>query len=175
MKKALSYNSKKFKITILSVICGILIVFPDALKAQTDKGSFNLGLRAGDPTGITGKYFVRQNHAIEGIVSFWPYGPAFTGLYEIHASAFSVSGLNWYYGGGVHARYHRSGWYYNNLDWSYPARRYSSGLRLGLDAILGMEYNIIPIPITVGIDLKPTVEFSGYVRLESAVSLRYRF
>lgn len=148
-------------------------------QAQTESGSISLGIRAGDPTGIAGKFFIRDNHAIEGIISFWPYGPALTGLYEIHAQAFSVEGLHWYYGAGAHVRSYRAAWYKQNLDWYYPSSRYAGGVGVGVDAILGIAYKIAPIPISVSLDFKPTLELAtrnrSYFDLESAVSIRYHF
>ncbi len=163
---------------ILTLIGSLFFENP-YLRAQTDPQSLSIGIRAGDPTGITGKYFIRDNHALEGIISLWPYGPAFTGLYEIHAKAFSVEGLHWYYGAGGHVRLYRASWYQKNLDWYYPRSRYAGGVGIGLDAILGMSYKIAPIPISISVDFKPTVELatrrSLNFDLESAISFRYHF
>lgn len=172
-----SLRKSTLLITLFSCLF-FLLPFSDA-EAQTEPGSFSLGIRAGDPTGITGKYFLRDNHALEGIVSFWPYGPALTALYEIHAEAFNVPGLHWYYGAGAHVRYYRAAWYRRNLDWYYPSRIYTGGVGVGLDAILGISYKIAPIPISVSLDFKPTLEIAtrnrSYFDLESAVSIRYHF
>lgn len=172
-----SLQKSTLLISLFSGLFFLLMFSP--VQAQTQSGSFSLGIRAGDPTGITGKYFLRDNHALEGIVSFWPYGPAFTALYEIHAEAFNVPGLNWYYGAGAHVRYYRAAWYRRNLDWYYPSRVYTGGVGVGLDAILGISYKIAPIPISVSLDFKPTLEIAtrnrSYFDLESAVSIRYHF
>lgn len=170
----------KYSPIFFSFLFSILLLGEISLaQAQTESGSISLGIRAGDPTGITGKFFIRNNHAVEGIISFWPFGPALTGLYEIHAQAFSVEGLHWYYGAGAHLRAYRSGWYKRNLDWYYPARRYTTGVGVGLDAILGISYKIAPIPVSVSLDFKPTLEIAtqsrSYFDLESAVSIRYHF
>jgi hypothetical protein len=161
------------------VLIGFFCLNAHSLLAQTESGALSLGVRAGDPTGLTGKYFIRQNHAIEGILSFWPHGPALTALYEIHAQAFGVTGLNWYYGGGGHVRIYRAGWYRRGLDWYYPSSRYSGGIGAGLDAILGMEYYIGAIPVSVSLDFKPTLEIApggnSYFDMESGFSIRYHF
>jgi hypothetical protein len=164
---------------VILILMGALFFKTSFLRAQTESRSLSIGIRAGDPTGITGKYFIRDNHALEGIISLWPYGPAFTGLYEIHAQAFSVEGLHWYYGAGGHVRLYRASWYQKNLDWYYPRSRYAGGVGIGVDAILGMSYKIAPIPISLSVDFKPTVEIatqrSLYFDLESAISFRYHF
>jgi hypothetical protein len=169
-------NSGLFFILIL---IGSLFFKTSFLRAQTEARSLSIGIRAGDPTGITGKYFIDNNHALEGIISLWPHGPALTGLYEIHAQAFSVKGLHWYYGAGGHVRLYRDSWHRKNLHWYYPKGRYAGGVGIGVDAILGMSYKIAPIPISLSIDFKPTVEIatqrSVYFDLESAISFRYHF
>ncbi len=147
--------------------------------SQTNAGNVSLGLRAGDPTGLSGKYFIRENRAIEGILSYWPHGPAITAMYEIHAQAFGVDGLNWYYGGGGHVRRYRSGWTRRGMDWYYPAHKNSGGVGAGIDAIVGMEYYIGSIPISIGLDIKPTLEIASgnnsYFDFESGLSIRYHF
>lgn len=173
------YRMKDLRIYISMLLPLFLLGGIQLAQAQTESGNISLGIRAGDPTGITGKFFIRNNHALEGIISFWPYGPALTGLYEIHAQAFSVEGLHWYYGAGAHIRVYRAAWYKQDLDWYYPSSRYAGGVGVGVDAILGIAYKIAPIPISVSLDLKPTIEFAtrnrSYFDLESAVSIRYHF
>jgi hypothetical protein len=55
---------------VLALI-GSLFFNTSFLRAQTEARSLSLGIRAGDPTGITGKYFIRNDHAIEGIISLY--------------------------------------------------------------------------------------------------------
>lgn len=146
--------------------------------AQTPGFTFSLGVRGGEPLGITAKYFISDLHAVEGIVSFWPWGPGITGLYEIHAAAFDVEGLFLYYGGGAHVRQFRGGRWGNRIhtsDFRYTYR----GAAIGIDAIVGMEYKLPPIPITISLDLKPMIEFTtagkAFLGMDPGLSVRYVF
>ena len=94
-----------------------------------------------------------------------------TGLYEIHGQAFGVNGLNYYYGAGAHygsfpGEAGRK--YYTNPDKTYTV--------LGIDGILGLEYNFGEFPFNVSLDFKPSLNFSGgelFWPDELALSIRY--
>ena len=120
-----------------------------------------IGLRGGISSGLTVKHFIRENRAIEGILSFSYYqGAWITGLYELHTPAFGTVGLNWYYGGGGHIGF------------------MSSSNPIGLDGILGLEYRIQEIPFTIGADLRPIINLNYAdhpLLLDVALSVRYIF
>lgn len=125
--------------------------------AQKSNPNYNtaIGLRAGGTSGLTIKRFV-GNNAIEGIIGFAPNAFSITGLYEIHAAAFNEPGFKWYYGGGAHVAF--TG---NNYYWRDNSRYYrNTGVGLGIDGIIGLEYKINPIPIAISLDLKPFVEMN---------------
>jgi len=147
-----------------------------------------VGVRAGWEGGITFKHFIKNNAALEGILSRgWGYGGfRITGLYEIHKNAFDVPRLNWFYGLGAHVgsygeRYwkgdrdddcDRDGYYYDD------GKRYSCGrsrMVIGIDAILGIEYHLKEIPFTVGFDIKPFFDLYGRGDHfgDGALSIRY--
>ena len=89
-----------------------------------------------------------------------------TGLYEKHKNAYDVSGLYWYYGVGAHLAYWNfpgcNTWKWNGYKWLIVSgpNCVNSGVGFGVDGILGMEYLIPDLPITVAIDVKPYIEFS---------------
>jgi hypothetical protein len=131
-----------------------------------------LGFRGGYPLGITYKHFIGDNSALEGILSTRWRGFNLTALYELHANAFKVDGLNWYFGGGAHIGH----WaYYDGIKWLDAGE---SATVLGVDGILGIEYNIKEFPLNLSLDWKPTMNLIGYSGFwgdEVAISVRYRF
>lgn len=157
---ALIFNSSTFAVEIngsdWKIKSGSLI-YSDGGQAGYKTG---IGLRGGFGGGITLKHFIKSNRALEGIVSTaWRYGGIrITGLYEIHKPFPAVEGLDWFYGMGAHLGVY---------DGGYAA--------LGIDAILGLEYQITEIPFTIGVDIKPFFDFIG-IRgnfIDAAFCVRY--
>lgn len=130
-----------------------------------------IGLRGGFAGGLTLKHFISNDAALEGIISSRWQGLVITGLYEKHAQAFDVSGLNWFYGAGAHIGF----WDGNNVKWADDDRSYTV---LGLDGIIGLEYNIQEIPFNISLDWKPSLNIvghSGFWADGGALSVRYVF
>jgi len=149
---------------------GILLLFiVMSFSGQAQKYETGIGVR-GDyyDFGITGKHFIEKNTAIEGILNFRYGGYKITGLYEIHAPAFDVDRLYWYYGGGAHIGQVGDSDPFLDTD--------KSAMLFGLDGIIGLEYDIKEIPITISADWKPTISFTGYrTGLWGGLSFRYTF
>jgi hypothetical protein len=150
--------------SIFTILLAISIVsFTNAQDYKT-----GVGLRGGFSSGLTIKHFVSEKTAFEGLLSTRWQGFEITGLYEIHNQAFEVEHLNWYYGFGAHiGSYNR-----NNVPWG------TSGAIIGIDGILGIEYNFSEAPINIGIDWKPSFNFFGNSQFwgdGGALSIRYIF
>lgn len=127
-----------------------------------------LGLRFGANntnfvTGVTGKHFLSDKDALEGIVNFGftrnSNFVSITGLYERHATLFGVPEINGFYGAG------------GGLGFT------GNGVSVGIDGITGVEYSFLEIPINVSIDVKPylTVVPEVFLTFNSAFSVRYYF
>lgn len=130
-----------------------------------------IGIRGGYFNGLTIKHFVGDKAAFEGILTSRWRGFQVTGLYEIHNQAFHTPRLNWYYGFGAHIGF----WDGNETNWGNRGDTYTV---LGIDGILGIEYNFSEIPINIGIDWKPSlnlVGYSGFWGDGGALSIRYIF
>jgi len=130
-----------------------------------------IGLRGGFAGGVTLKHFISSDAALEGIISSRWQGLVITGLYEKHAQAFDVSGLNWFYGAGAHIGF----WDGNNVKWADDDKSYTV---LGIDGIIGIEYNIGEIPFNISLDWKPSLNIvghSGFWADGGALSVRYVF
>src|SRR5690606_15712751 len=154
---------------LLSALLSFLF-FSTAKAQDYDMG---IGLRFGGyENGITAKYFADDVTAYEGILGFRPGVVVLTGLYQKHAPAFDVQVLKWYFGLGAHIggisgdRYRR----YTGED-----KTYSSGLLLGADAVIGLEWLIPTAPLSLGADLRPRLELGKgpFIDLEPAISIRY--
>jgi hypothetical protein len=155
---------KKIFLTLSLAACFIAVV-----NAQDYKTG--IGLRGGLYNGLTIKHFISQSSAIEGLISTRWSGFELTGLYEIHNQAFDVERLNWYYGAGAHIASYNG----NNTSWGNAGTSY---LIIGIDGILGIEYNFKEIPINIGLDWKPALNIIGYSHFfgdGGALSIRYIF
>lgn len=151
---------------VLTVILAFSIV---ALSSAQDYNT-GVGLRAGLSQGVTLKHFVSNKAAFEGLLSTRWGGFEITGLYEIHNEAFEVDHLNWYYGFGAHI-----GFWDGNTSWGVVNTSYTV---IGIDGILGIEYNFSEAPINIGIDWKPAINLTGYSGFwpdGGAISVRYIF
>ncbi|MGD9930040.1 MAG: hypothetical protein AB7U05_08465 [Mangrovibacterium sp.] len=155
---------KKLTFTIL---LAILVTF----QTKAQDYSTGIGLRGGFFSGLTIKHFLDSNRAVEGLLSSRWHGLEIAGLYEIHNRAFQTPGLNWYYGVGAHIGF----W-----DGDYSSRFDDHGnyTVIGIDGILGIEYNFSEIPINIGLDWKPMLNVIGHTGFwgdGAAISVRYIF
>jgi hypothetical protein len=131
-----------------------------------------IGVRGGFYNGLTLKQFISNTNALEGIIATHYRGLLLAGMYQIHANAFDAPGLNWYYGGGAHLGF------YNRR---YTPSRYDdqtgSFSTFGIMGVVGLEYKIEEIPVTVGIDITPAFDIIGHTGLwlNSGITLRYTF
>jgi len=133
-----------------------------------------VGFRLGYGSGITVKKVLNTNASLEGIIDFRYRGFAVTGLYEVNRyDVFDVDRLNWYFGAGAHVGSYRSfGTFVNCQDCN------DNTFFMGLDGILGIEYNFTEVPINVSLDWKPALNLAGLTGFwgdNGALSARYYF
>lgn len=149
----------------------LLIALFFGLKSNAQDYNTGIGLRAGWGNGLTIKHFISSNKALEGILDSRWHGLSLTGLYEIHKQAFDTPRLNWYYGIGAHIGFW-DGDHYRDHD------NDSDYTVIGIDGIIGLEYNFEEIPFNLGIDWKPVINLtdsSGFYGDGGAISIRYIF
>jgi hypothetical protein len=157
----------------------LLLSFANRESAQAQ--TVGLGLRVGGyNAGISGKYFFRDNLAIEGILGtgFGRRGFQLTSLVEQHASAFGIEGLQWFYGAGAHIGVFRGRYYHEPSNKHYVDSYNRTLATLGVDGIVGLEYQITEIPISVGIDFKPFIDINRdglFLYGDGALTVRYTF
>ena len=137
-----------------------------------------IGIRAGLNPGVTGKIFFARHSvfktmgALEGIAAIRFKGLAVTTLYEFHTEIFDTEGFYLFFGGGIHVAY----WNNNEVFWETENQEMQT--YAGLDGIIGLEYVIRDIPLTIGMDWKPFITLIGDNQGlidDIAVCLRYYF
>jgi hypothetical protein len=123
------------------------------------------------PGAIDIKHFIKPNIALEGVGYFWQYGFRSTVLYEIHGNINNVDGLKWYLGPGGHVGFYNTKW-----TSDYPSRQ--SGVAIGIDGVLGLDYKIQGVPIDISFDWQPSFNLVGYNYFEGGwggLAIRYTF
>lgn len=149
----------------------VAMVATTATKAQDYKTA--AGVRFGASNGITLKHFIKDDAALEGILAFRYRGFNFTGLYEKHfSSAFKVNRLNWYVGAGGNIGIIDR----DRYRW-YDEKDEGTAVLLGIDGIIGIEYNFEEVPLNVSLDWKPMINLTGvyFWGDEVGLSIRYTF
>ncbi len=171
------------KITLAALVSGgTLLVNPCFGQSESASGySHALGFRFGSDLGITYKGSIGGSSYIEGILSTGYRRLMLTALYEKHFPAFHRNDFQWYLGGGGHVGFF-NGWYRTGYydRWGRYHREYvyvNSEPTIGVDGIIGLEYNFHEIPLNVSVDIKPFINFYRYDYgfVEGALSLRYIF
>jgi hypothetical protein len=144
------------------------------LTTQVNAQTYNtaVGLRGGLFSGVTIKHFISDNAAVEGILANRWGGIAIIGLYEIQMNL-PTEGLSWYYGGGAHLATYKRVKYYS----SDATVRDGNVTTVGIDGIIGLEYNFADFPLNLSLDAKPFFELiNGNSQfLDIALSARYYF
>jgi len=153
----------------LTILCSLFL----CSFSQAQDYNTGIGLRGGFDNGLTIKHFVSSKTAFEGIVASRWKGLELTLLYEIHGRAFQTERLNWYMGFGGHVGF----WDEKSADryWGNEGENYTV---IGVDGILGIEYNFVEVPINISLDWKPAFNFYGYSGFwvdGGAFSIRYIF
>lgn len=154
-------NHKLLTMKKFLAIITIAVLFTAVASAQDYNNG--IGLRAGFNQGITFKHFILTKSAIEVLMATRWRGIEVAGLFEIHNRAFDIDRFNWYFGAGAHIGFYGSG---------YGG---GSGTFVGIDGILGLEYNFTELPINIGLDWKPAFDFgySHFFADGGALSVRY--
>lgn len=140
-----------------------------------------IGLRAGETSGITYKQFFTPVEAFEGILGLWPNAVGVTGLYEKYVPFGSVSGLNWYFGGGAHFSIGTGKLFYFEREGSryYSYRNKYPGLAVGVDGLVGIEYKLPKAPFAISFDIKPFLEVNNggvlYTSFDPGLGIKVAF
>lgn len=154
---------------ILPFLFLLLFGIPHQLQAQDY--TTGIGLRGGPSSGVTIKHFIDSKRALEGIVNTRWRGFNATVLIEVHDRFFKTNRLNWYYGVGGHVGY----WNGDRNPWFNDDDNYTV---IGIDGIIGLEYNFAEIPFNISIDWKPAwnvIGHTGFWGDDGGFALRFVF
>ena len=166
------------KLRTLITVFTILTLLYQPVRAQ-EYGTA-IGVRLGSLTaGFNVKSFLNTSGAIEGIVGIGHHSVTITGLYEKHHPIHSAEGLNWYVGAGGHVGFFNHHGTY--LRYKYKDEKYyvyhedDNAVVPGVDLIIGLEWKIPRAPLTLGIDLKPQIDFhhGAHSYFDAAFNVRY--
>jgi hypothetical protein len=139
----------------------VFIFISRGLQVSAQDYRFAVGIRLSNSTptlnnSITGKYFITEKSAVEGLISF---GSRFGlgGLLEIY-KPFSTEGLSWFFGGGAYVGFQDGDTY------------------LGPTGIIGLDYKFQNIPLNLSLDWKPELDLIPDINfVPDAFALSVRF
>jgi hypothetical protein len=152
-------NILRMKRILLFIFISSAFLISSEAKAQDYRFALGVRLSNSTPTlnnSITGKYFVTDRSAVEGIVSF---GSRFGmgALLEIH-KPLNVEGLKWFYGAGAYLGFQDKQTF------------------LGPTGILGLDYKFPNVPINLSLDWKPELDIIPDINfVPDAFALSVRF
>ncbi|XOV92744.1 MAG: hypothetical protein ACFHWX_21380 [Bacteroidota bacterium] len=156
-----------------------------ALACPAQKYSQSAGLRMGKTAGLTYKKFLAEEKSVELMMSGRNEGFQVITMFVNHLPmevAFSEFFYG-YYGLGGHVGFER----FKDLrkvltsidppNFEYEDQTY---FIMGVDAVIGIEYRWLSIPMTVGFDLKPYFNYIGMRYTDAhfwdaAITLKYVF
>ncbi len=95
--------------------------------------------------GLTYKQFITNSTAVEGIVATRWHGWELVGLLENYHALDQGGTLNWFYGYGAHIGFYNPEY----TEWDGSSSDYTV---VGVDGILGIEYQFNNLPLAVSID-----------------------
>ena len=161
--RPLKNNQLRMKPILLIAIFSAGFIVSASAQTEVPGPDYRLGLGVrlsnSTPTlnnSITGKYFITDRSAVEGLISF---GSRFGigGLLEIHKPT-NIDGLRWFYGGGAYVGFENGDTY------------------LGPTGILGIDYKFTNVPINLSLDWKPELDFLPDINfVPDAFALSVRF
>jgi len=144
----------------------LFISLTTAIFAQEYKNS--AGLRLGKTDGVTYKRFLADNGAVEFMLGFGGYekGMQIYTTYQWHYQipAKFTDNLYLYYGVGGHVGYIRPNSnrdYYVNDSTVVSEEEKQTYYTIGVDGVIGLEYRIFTVPMTVSMEVKPYFEYYG--------------
>jgi hypothetical protein len=146
----------------------VVMAFSFAAQAQSYKSA--IGLRGGDPSGITFKTFVNSVNAIELIAGsgYFGHNLNLSAYYEWQKPTDWAPNLDWFIGPGAHIGF----WNTTYQD------EYNTNLVIGIDGIIGLEYTFDDIPLNLGVGAGPTfnlTEGPGWWYWNGGISIKYVF
>ena len=150
----------RYIFTIFLMIC-TMVVFGQEYKNSA-------GLRLGKTDGLSYKRFMSDNGAVEFLLGWGGYdnGLKVYTTYQWHEKipAHFTENLYLYWGVGGHIGYIRpttTRYYYEDDTSIVSETEKRTYYAIGVDGIIGLEYRIYTVPMTVSMEVKPYFEYYG--------------
>ena len=121
-------------------------VSPPAERISRSKGVFGIGVVLGEPSGISGKYWLSENTAVDGAFGY-SFGDRyrFSMDYLIHQDAFESPDFLLHYGiGGAVAG-----------DRGYVTKSRAGNFALGVRGVIGIDYLFKRAPLDAFLEVAP--------------------
>ncbi len=158
---------------LLAFFSFLLIASGFARHGGTEGYKKAFGVRGGPLYGLTFKDFVAPRCAIELIAGQEWKGYSLTALFEYEKEFLSANSWFWIVGGGLCGGAYREQYYFQGSNYA------TNGTFLGapgVAGIIGIEYRVRVIPLTITLDFKPYVLYPASRNpYDAALSLRYIF
>ena len=156
---------------IIALAFSLIALYGGMAYAQTYKTA--IGFRGGPYSGVTVKHFIGENKAVEGILANKFKGISIIGILEFQKPT-TTENLYWYWGYGGHVGLYNRYRYYDASSSHYSSGDFTT---IGIDGILGLEYQFKDIPLELSVDFKPYIDFiyPEFKIFDGAVSARYYF
>ncbi|MCV9388687.1 hypothetical protein [Reichenbachiella ulvae] len=172
-----------FKPTALLLLVLLYLMSERALAQEYNRSA---GVRlASETSAITYKKFVSEDQAVELLLSGRNQGLQLTVLTQkyIPMRVGTLDNFYFYAGMGGHGGYEKNdriekavisptSTNYNYIEENYFA--------IGVDGVVGIEYRILSVPLSINVDLKPYLSYIGFAKLEGdfwdgSIGIKYIF
>lgn len=161
-----------------NILLVALIAFTCAAKGQAS--GFGLGIMLGSPTGISGKYWISGDRAIDGGLAWGVWHGSYVHLHgdylfhKMELITVSKGKLPLYYGPGLRMRSWSGGRYWRKGEWhDYDGSHVDIGVRFPV----GLAYLFDGAPVDVFLELVPTLDLvpATSFDMDAAIGARYWF
>ncbi len=148
------------------ILLGILVLFCGVSSLAHANGPedkrFGLGIYLGEPTGLTGKFYLAEKMSFQGIASWSFFDEGFTligdVLFDIHDLAESRDyKLPIYVGGGA----------------KFVARDSNSGF--GVHVPIGIAWQSMKAPIEIAFEIAPGIDLAPETEFDISGGIAFRF
>jgi hypothetical protein len=139
-----------------------------------------LGIRGGLTPGVEYRQYFNDNFSGKFLLGWRNSGLQFHGLFEIHRKDLFIGTdqFDFLYGAGLYGGYQR--WHEIRHEGKYDYAIVKSGMVAGIDGLIGMEYTSASLPVSIGLEAKPILEFGGepgfdIIPWDLAFTIKYLF
>lgn len=150
------------KKTIILCVSFITLAVSSTIAQSDYKIAAGLGLdlfSGATLVGPSAKFFLADEHAIQGEILFESGLTAITGLYEYHGAFSGADGLKWFAGGGPSILLFGNG----------------IGSEIALRPVAGLDYKIDGVPLAFSFDWRPFIGLGDLGNEVGAFGLGIRY